>query len=75
MTLALVEDRAMPTELLDEVTELQPLVMKPEGAAKHRSTMPEREADYTFEVGHRLHAGLFVPVARCIRALLLVRGT
>ena len=26
--------------------------------------MREREADYTFEVGHRLHAGFFIPAAQ-----------
>jgi aspartyl-tRNA(Asn)/glutamyl-tRNA(Gln) amidotransferase subunit A len=66
-----VEALAMPIDLLDEVAELQPLVMKSEGAANHLSTMREREGEYTFEVGHRLHAGFFLPAASYIRALKL----
>ena len=46
----------VPAELLAEVAELHPLVMKPEGAANHMNTMRERQDDYTLEVGHRLHA-------------------
>ena len=57
--------------LLDEIAELHPLIMKAEGAANHLPTMREREADYTFEVGHRLHAGFFIPAANYIRALKL----
>jgi aspartyl-tRNA(Asn)/glutamyl-tRNA(Gln) amidotransferase subunit A len=66
-----VEEVAMPVDLLDEIAELHPLVMKAEGAANHLPTMREREADYTFEVGHRLHAGFFIPAASYIRALKL----
>jgi aspartyl-tRNA(Asn)/glutamyl-tRNA(Gln) amidotransferase subunit A len=66
-----IEDVAMPGDLLDEIAELHPLIMKAEGAANHLSTMREREADYTFEVGHRLHAGFFIPAASYIRALKL----
>jgi aspartyl-tRNA(Asn)/glutamyl-tRNA(Gln) amidotransferase subunit A len=69
-----VEELAMPTDLLDEVAELQPVIMKSEGAANHLPTMRARESDYTFEVGHRLHAGFFVPATSYIRALKL-RGT
>ena len=61
----------MPADVLDEVAELHPLVMKSEGAANHLPTMRTREADYTFEVGHRLHAGFFIPAASYIRALKL----
>jgi aspartyl-tRNA(Asn)/glutamyl-tRNA(Gln) amidotransferase subunit A len=61
----------VPAELLAEVAELHPLVMKPEGAANHMNTMRERQDDYTLEVGHRLHAGFFVPAANYIRALKL----
>jgi aspartyl-tRNA(Asn)/glutamyl-tRNA(Gln) amidotransferase subunit A len=66
-----VADVAMPADLLDEIAELHPLIMKAEGAANHLSTMREREADYTFEVGHRLHAGFFISAASYIRALKL----
>jgi len=66
-----VEDVAMPSDLLDEIAELHPLIMKAEGAANHLSTMREREADCTVEVGHRLHAGFFIPAASYIRALKL----
>jgi aspartyl-tRNA(Asn)/glutamyl-tRNA(Gln) amidotransferase subunit A len=45
--------------------------MKAEGAANHLGTMRAREADYTFEVGHRLHSGFFIPAAYYIRALKL----
>jgi aspartyl-tRNA(Asn)/glutamyl-tRNA(Gln) amidotransferase subunit A len=69
-----VEDCAVPADLLDEVAELQPVIMKSEGAANHLETMREREADYTLEVGHRLHAGFFIPATNYIRALKL-RGT
>jgi aspartyl-tRNA(Asn)/glutamyl-tRNA(Gln) amidotransferase subunit A len=58
-----------PSDLLHEVAELQPLIMKSEGAANHLAMLREHEADYTFEVGHRLHAGFFVPAASYIRAL------
>jgi aspartyl-tRNA(Asn)/glutamyl-tRNA(Gln) amidotransferase subunit A len=66
-----VEEVDMPAGLLDEIAELHPLVMKSEGSANHLATMREREADYTFEVGHRLHAGFFVPATSYIRALKL----
>jgi aspartyl-tRNA(Asn)/glutamyl-tRNA(Gln) amidotransferase subunit A len=66
-----VKDVSLPADLLDEIAELHPLVMKSEGAANHLPTMREREADYTFEVGHRLHAGFFIPAAFYVRALKL----
>ncbi len=47
--------------LLHEVAELHPLVMKAEGAANHMAQMRTRQADYSFEVGQRLHAGFFIP--------------
>jgi aspartyl-tRNA(Asn)/glutamyl-tRNA(Gln) amidotransferase subunit A len=61
----------VPSDLLSEVAELHPLVIKAEGAANHTDTMRERQEDYTFEVGHRLHAGFFVPAAHYVRALKL----
>jgi aspartyl-tRNA(Asn)/glutamyl-tRNA(Gln) amidotransferase subunit A len=61
----------VPADLLAEVAELHPLVMKPEGAANHMDTMRARQDDYTFEVGHRLHAGFFIPAANYVRALKL----
>jgi aspartyl-tRNA(Asn)/glutamyl-tRNA(Gln) amidotransferase subunit A len=69
-----VVELAVPVDLLSEVAELHPLVMKPEGAANHTDTMRERQGDYTFEVGHRLHAGFFVPAPHYIRALKLRAG-
>jgi aspartyl-tRNA(Asn)/glutamyl-tRNA(Gln) amidotransferase subunit A len=66
-----VKDVVLPADLLEEVAELHPLIIKSEGAANHLPTMREREADYTFEVGHRLHAGFFIPAAHYIRALKL----
>src|SRR5207302_10828828 len=66
-----VADVTVPADLVHEVAELHPLVMKAEGAANHLDTMRERQEDYTFEVGHRLHAGFFIPAANYIRALKL----
>ena len=66
-----VSEIAVPADLLDEVAELHPLVMKAEGAANHLTPCATREDDYTFEVGHRLHAGFFIPAANYIRALKL----
>ena len=67
----IVKDVALPADLLDEIAELHPLVIKSEGAANHTPTLREQEADYTFEVGHRLHAGFFIPASHYIRALKL----
>jgi aspartyl-tRNA(Asn)/glutamyl-tRNA(Gln) amidotransferase subunit A len=69
-----VTEIEVPADLLAEVAELHPLVMKPEGAANHTDTMRERQDDYTFEVGHRLHAGFFIPAAHYVRALKLRAG-
>src|SRR5262249_41668554 len=66
-----VEEVPVPADLVSEVAEFQPLVMKAEGAANHLETMRARQDDYTFEVGHRLHAGFFIPAASYIRALKL----
>ena len=67
----MVAEVSVPSDLVREVAELHPLVMKSEGAANHLDTMRERQEDYTFEVGHRLHAGFFIPAANYIRALKL----
>jgi aspartyl-tRNA(Asn)/glutamyl-tRNA(Gln) amidotransferase subunit A len=66
-----VVDVQVPSDLLSEIAEFQPIVMKAEGAANHMNTMRERQEDYTFEVGHRLHAGFFLPATHYIRALKL----
>lgn len=66
-----VKDVSIPAGLVEEIAELHPLVMKSEGAANHLPTLREREADYTPEVGHRLHAGFFIPAAHYVRALKL----
>ena len=66
-----VVEIVVPSDLLSEIAEFQPIVMKSEGAANHMNTMRERQEDYTFEVGHRLHAGFFLPAAHYIRALKL----
>jgi aspartyl-tRNA(Asn)/glutamyl-tRNA(Gln) amidotransferase subunit A len=65
-----VIDVEMPT-LVSEISELQPLVMKSEGAANHLTTMRSRQADYTFEVSQRLHAGFSIPAVDYIQALKL----
>jgi aspartyl-tRNA(Asn)/glutamyl-tRNA(Gln) amidotransferase subunit A len=70
--LEIVEVR-MPVGMLSEMAELHPLVMKAEGAANHLDMMRERQQDYTFEVGQRLHAGFFITAADYIRALK-IRG-
>jgi aspartyl-tRNA(Asn)/glutamyl-tRNA(Gln) amidotransferase subunit A len=66
-----VTEVQVPADLLAEIAEYQPIVMKSEGAANHMNTIRERQEDYTFEVGHRLHAGFFIPAAHYIRALKL----
>ena len=70
----LVEEVAMPTEDLRDISELHPLLMKAEGAANHMGTMRARPNDYTPEVGNRLQAGFFIPATDYIQALKL-RGT
>jgi aspartyl-tRNA(Asn)/glutamyl-tRNA(Gln) amidotransferase subunit A len=69
-----VQEVPVPIDLLQEIAELHPLVMKAEGAANHLDNMRVRQTEYTPEVGHRLHAGFFIPAAHYIRALKL-RGT
>ena len=69
-----VVDVELPADIISEIAELHPLVMKAEGAANHLDMMRGGQADYTFEVGHRLHAGFFITAADYIRALK-VRGT
>lgn len=69
-----VRDVEVPVDLLSEIAELHPLVMKAEGASNHLDTMRSRESDYTVEVGHRLHAGFFIPATDYIRALKLRAG-
>ncbi|WP_158292077.1 amidase [Paracraurococcus ruber] len=66
-----VEEVRLPADLLHEVAELHPLVMKAEGAANHLAQMRAAEARYTQEVGHRLHAGFFIPAVDYIQALKL----
>jgi len=61
----------VPAALLHEVAALHPLVMKAEGAANHMTQIRLREDEYTREVGHRLHAGHFIPAADYIQALKL----
>jgi aspartyl-tRNA(Asn)/glutamyl-tRNA(Gln) amidotransferase subunit A len=66
-----VRESPLPADMLEEVAELHPMVMKSEGAANHLDDMRERQEDYTFEVGHRLHAGFLIPAANYIRGLKL----
>ena len=51
-----VVDVQMPT-LVSEISELQPLIMKSEGAANHLTTMRSRQTDYTFEVSRGFMPG------------------
>jgi aspartyl-tRNA(Asn)/glutamyl-tRNA(Gln) amidotransferase subunit A len=64
----------VPVELLSEVAELHPLVMKAEGAANHLDDMRARMDMYTGEVGRRLQAGFFIPATDYLRALKLRAG-
>jgi aspartyl-tRNA(Asn)/glutamyl-tRNA(Gln) amidotransferase subunit A len=66
-----VEPVDLPVDLLHEVADLHPLVMKAEGAANHMVQLRHRQAEYTFEVSQRLHAGHFIPAADYIQALKL----
>jgi aspartyl-tRNA(Asn)/glutamyl-tRNA(Gln) amidotransferase subunit A len=66
-----VEDVAMPTDDLQAMSDLHPLVMKAEGAANHLEWMRARPEDYTPEVRNRLQAGFFVPATDYIQALKL----
>lgn len=61
----------VPADLLDEIAEFQPLLMKAEGAANHMPTMRGQPEDYTFEVGNRLHAGFFPPATDYLQTLKL----
>src|SRR3989441_633676 len=54
---------------LYEVAELQPVVMKSEGAANHSRWMRERPADYSDQVRNRLQAGFFMPATDSIQAI------
>jgi aspartyl-tRNA(Asn)/glutamyl-tRNA(Gln) amidotransferase subunit A len=66
-----VEDVAMPTDDLQAMSNLHPLIMKAEGAANHMEWMRARPEDYTPEVRNRLQAGFFVPATDYIQALKL----
>jgi aspartyl-tRNA(Asn)/glutamyl-tRNA(Gln) amidotransferase subunit A len=66
-----VREASVPADMLEEIGELHPMVMKAEGAANHLDTMRDQQEEYTFEVGHRLHAGFFIPAANYIRGLKL----
>ena len=66
-----IQDVAMPTEVLREIAELHPLVMKAEGAANHMNDMRGRSEEYTPEVRNRLQAGFFIPAIAYIQALKL----
>lgn len=66
-----VREVVLPADILHEVGELHPLVMKAEGAANHIAEMREQEERYTFEVSQRLHAGHFISAVDYIQALKL----
>lgn len=61
----------LPEDLIDEVADVQPVVMKSEGAANHTLTQRHQQEEYTLEVGNRLHAGFFIPASEYVRALKL----
>jgi len=52
-----------------EVAEIQPVVMKSEGAANHSRWMRERPQDYSDQIRNRLQAGFFIPAADYIQAI------
>jgi aspartyl-tRNA(Asn)/glutamyl-tRNA(Gln) amidotransferase subunit A len=64
-----VHDVGVPDDLMNEVAELQPVVLKPEAAAHHTDMMRSRQAEYGVEVAQRIQAGFFVPAADYVRAL------
>lgn len=64
-----VSDVPIPRDLFEDIADLQPLVLKVEGASVHWRLMQERESDYTTEVAQRLHAGFFISAADYATAL------
>jgi aspartyl-tRNA(Asn)/glutamyl-tRNA(Gln) amidotransferase subunit A len=68
-----VSEVHMPVELLQDVADLHPLVMKAEAAAHHAVLLRDCPDLYTPQVGTRLQAGLFIPASDYLAALR-VRG-
>lgn len=64
-----VRDVPIPRDLLSEIAELQPLVLKVEAAANHMQTMRTRQEDYDVEVAERIQAGYFISAADYVQAL------
>ena len=66
-----VRDVTLPTDLLHEVADLHPLLMKVEGAANHMPDMRSAQDRYTTEVGLRLQAGFLPPGTEYVQSLKL----
>jgi aspartyl-tRNA(Asn)/glutamyl-tRNA(Gln) amidotransferase subunit A len=64
-----VHDVALPTELMDEISALQPLVLKSEAAANHYDMMRSHHGEYGVEVAQRIEAGFFIPSTDYLTAL------
>ena len=64
-----VVDVAVPVDLLNEVAELHPLIMKAEAASNHLVALRDHQDLYTPEVGNRLQSGLFIPASDYLAAL------
>ena len=66
-----ISDVSLPADLLQEVADLHPLLMKVEAAANHMLDMRSAQDRYTTEVGLRLQAGLFPPGTEYVQSLKL----
>jgi aspartyl-tRNA(Asn)/glutamyl-tRNA(Gln) amidotransferase subunit A len=64
-----IRDVVVPDDLMREIAELHPVILKPEAAAHYTETMRNRQAEYGLEVAQRIQAGFFVPAADYVRAL------
>jgi aspartyl-tRNA(Asn)/glutamyl-tRNA(Gln) amidotransferase subunit A len=66
-----VSDVTLPADLLQEVADLHPLLMKVEAAANHMPDMRSAPDRYTTEVGLRIQAGFFPPGTEYLQSLKL----
>lgn len=64
-----VRDVVLPAELLEEISALQPLVLKSEAASNHYDMMRHHHAEYGIEVAQRIEAGFFIPSTDYLSAL------
>lgn len=64
-----VSDVQLPADLLSEIADLQPLVVKAEAAANHFALMQAHQHEYGIEVAQRIEAGFFIPSTDYVAAL------